>query len=271
MIKNEFKIFLTAVLFYTRIPCPKWVDHSADYLNKSARYLPLIGWIYGGVSCFVLLLSLLLNLSPEIAVVLSMVSGILLTGAFHEDGFADVCDGFGGGWKKQKILDIMKDSRVGAYAVIGLVLLLLLKFLLILKLTNLILNSTYANPALKPIKLLFVLIVSHSLSRYAAISIAFTDTYAREDADSKSVSAVGSFTRIEILVGLFFTLLPLGFFAVHHLPILGILIPVILLRIYLASYFRKWIGGYTGDCLGAAQQICEVVIYLSFIALWNYI
>ena len=125
--KKQLHIFFTALMFYTRIPCPKNIDHNPDYLNKASRYFPLIGWIVGGI-CFGIYYLASIVFSVEIALILSMIAGILTTGAFHEDGFADVCDGFGGGWTKEKILLIMKDSAIGAYGAIGLVLLFLLKF-----------------------------------------------------------------------------------------------------------------------------------------------
>src|SRR5437868_4874930 len=101
--KREFRIFLTAVMFYTRLPCPKWVDHSSEYLGKSARYLPLIGIIIGGIGAVVYEISLLVFPSA-IALLLSMIATIYITGALHEDGVSDVCDGFGAGWKKDDIL-----------------------------------------------------------------------------------------------------------------------------------------------------------------------
>ena len=125
--KKELHIFFTTLMFYTRIPCPKNIDHNPEYLNKATRYFPIVGWIVGGISFAVYYLSSIV-FSQEIAIILSMIGGILTTGAFHEDGFADVCDGFGGGWTKEKILMIMKDSAIGAYGAIGLVLLFLLKF-----------------------------------------------------------------------------------------------------------------------------------------------
>src|SRR6478609_3085615 len=125
--KKELHIFFTALLFYTRIPCPKNIDHNPDYLHKASRYFPLVGWIVGALTFIIYYLSSFLFPS-QIAIVLSIIAGILITGAFHEDGFADVCDGFGGGWTKEKILTIMKDSAIGAYGAIGLVLLFLLKF-----------------------------------------------------------------------------------------------------------------------------------------------
>src|SRR5436190_21504127 len=133
--KKELHIFFTALLFYTRIPCPKNIDHNPDYLNKTSRYFPLVGWIVGGITFVVYYLSAFIFTS-EIAVVLSIIAGILVTGAFHEDGFADVCDGFGGGWTKDKILLIMKDSRVGAFGVIGIISMLAAKYLLLRELPS---------------------------------------------------------------------------------------------------------------------------------------
>jgi adenosylcobinamide-GDP ribazoletransferase len=95
--KEEIKIFFTALMFYTRIPCPKDIDHSPEYINKATRYFPLIGWIVGGISVAVFFASSLL-FEANIAVLMSLIAGILVTGAFHEDGLADVFDGFGGGW-----------------------------------------------------------------------------------------------------------------------------------------------------------------------------
>src|SRR6187402_838017 len=164
--KKQLHIFFTALMFYTRIPCPKNIDHNPDYLNKASRYFPLIGWIVGGISFFVYYLSSVL-FSNEIAVILSIIAGILLTGAFHEDGFADVCDGFGGGWTKQKILTIMKDSAIGAYGAIGLVLLFLLKFQVLYNLVSLP-QTCNLQPAICN---LLLFISAHSVSRLSAISI----------------------------------------------------------------------------------------------------
>ncbi|MCJ7446240.1 MAG: adenosylcobinamide-GDP ribazoletransferase [Bacteroidales bacterium] len=265
MLKNELKIFFTAVMFYTRMPCPKWVEHSPVYLNKTSRYFPLIGWITGTVFFISLYLSLVI-FPIEIAVVISMISGILLTGAFHEDGFADVCDGFGGGWKKQRILEIMKDSRIGTYGVIGLALLLLLKFYTLKYIINI------AVPNLNnSITLLLIFVSAHSVSRLAAISIVFTHQYIREDEESKAKSVVRNYSWKEVIGSFFFGLVPLICLALYQLQIIYALIPLLFARFMLSGYFKKWIGGYTGDCLGATQQVCEVVYYLSIITIWKFI
>jgi len=263
--KKELHIFFTALLFYTRIPCPKNIDHNPDYLNKASRYFPLVGWIVGGISFLVYYFSSFL-FSSEIAIILSIVAGILVTGAFHEDGFADVCDGFGGGWTKEKILLIMKDSAIGAYGAIGLVLLFLLKFQ---ALSSMLSVSTINH---QPSTIIFLLFVSaHSISRLAAVSIVFTHEYARVDASSKSKDIAQKHSWREVLGAFFFGILPLAVLSYFQWQFLLVLIPVFVARIFLARYFQKWIGGYTGDCLGATQQVCEVVFYLSVIALWKFI
>lgn len=260
--KKELHIFFTCLMFYTRIPCPKNISHDPEYLNKATRYFPLIGWIVGSIS-FVAFYVSSLFLSTETAVILAIITSILTTGAFHEDGFADVCDGFGGGWTKEKILMIMKDSAIGAYGAIGLVLLFLLKFKLLSESVLLFSSEKY---------LVFLLFISaHSLSRLAAISIIFTHQYSRDDASSKSKPIAKNHSWKEVLGSFFFGLIPLLALSYFQYKILLVLIPVFLTRYFLARYFQKWIDGYTGDCLGATQQVCEVVYYLSILFIWKFI
>jgi adenosylcobinamide-GDP ribazoletransferase len=264
--KKQLHIFFTALMFYTRIPCPKNIDHNPEYLNKASRYFPLIGWIVGGI-CFGIYYLASILFSVEIALILSMIAGILTTGAFHEDGFADVCDGFGGGWTKEKILLIMKDSAIGAYGAIGLVLWFLLKFQV---LYNLVSKSEIVNLQ-SVICILLLFISAHSVSRLAAISIVFTHQYSREDASSKSKPIAQNFTWKEVVGASVFGLLPLIVLSFFQWQLLLALVPVFIARFFLARYFQKWIDGYTGDCLGATQQVCEVVFYLSIIAIWKFI
>jgi adenosylcobinamide-GDP ribazoletransferase len=267
--KKQLHIFFTALMFYTRIPCPKNIDHNPDYLNKASRYFPLIGWIVGGISFVVYYLASLV-FSVEIALILSIIAGILTTGAFHEDGFADVCDGFGGGWTKEKILMIMKDSAIGAYGAIGLVLLFLLKFQSLIQLMNNIQNTELTIYNLQ-FTIFFLFVSAHSVSRLVAISIVFTHQYSRDDASSKSKPIAKSFTWKEVVGALFFGLLPLVVLSFFQWQLLLALVPVFITRFFLARYFQKWIDGYTGDCLGATQQVCEIIFYLSIIAIWKFI
>ncbi|WP_343695339.1 adenosylcobinamide-GDP ribazoletransferase [Flavobacterium sp.] len=260
--KKELHIFFTCLMFYTRIPCPKNINHDPDYLNKATRYFPFIGWIVGSIS-FLAFYFFSLFLSTETAVIFAIISSVLTTGAFHEDGFADVCDGFGGGWTKEKILMIMKDSAIGAYGAIGLVLLFLAKFKLLSESISIFTNN---------ILLIYLLFISaHSLSRLAAISIIFTHEYSRDDASSKSKPIAKNHSSKEVLGSFFFGLIPLLALSYFNYKILLALIPVFITRYFLARYFQKWIDGYTGDCLGATQQVCEVIYYVSILFIWKFI
>lgn len=257
--RRELQIFFTALMFYTRIPCPSWVNHDAGYLNLATRYFPFIGWIVALVSWLTYLLSSTV-LSTDISVVLSMTAGILTTGAFHEDGFADVCDGFGGGWTKEKILVIMKDSRVGTYGAVGLILILMTKFMTLQHFAAL---SIYTMGA--------ILLMAHSLSRLAAVCIIFTLGYAREDADSKAKPVAQQLQVKNLITAGVFGLFPLAWLCTISIYFLVVVTPVLIIILYLRGYFKKWLGGYTGDCLGATQQVTEVAIYLTVMAIWKFI
>lgn len=252
--KKQIHIFLTALMFFTRIPCPKWVDHSPEILNKSTRYFSLVGILVGLISAFFYLVAAQL-FSTEIALIISMIASIWTTGAFHEDGFADVCDGFGGGWTKDKILLIMKDSRLGTYGTVGIIFILATKFLSLSEI---------------PTEYIALTIISgHSISRFTATALIFTHPYVRETNDSKSKPAADKMTLNSFVVSAFFGLLPLVFFQ-NHLVFL-VLIPLAITKWWLSRFFKKWIGGQTGDCAGALQQLSEVIYYLSILGLWKYI
>lgn len=251
-IKNEWRIFLTAVMFYTRIPCPAWVGYSEERLNQSSRYFPLVGLVVGGLTAAVFAAAHLVFPMP-VAVLLSLMAGIYATGAFHEDGLADFFDGFGGGWEKADILKIMKDSRVGTYGVIGLGMMVALKFLL--------LNAI--GPALVP----SALIAGHSLSRFFAGSFLVTHDYVREDRLSKVKPLATHMSRRTLAVSALWCLLPLpGLISWGLAYGLGIML---LIRYLMGRYLLKRIGGYTGDCLGAAQQMLEVGFYLGMALRWS--
>lgn len=252
--KRELQIFLTAIMFFTRIPCPKWVNHEPEFLTKSSKYFSLVGLIVGGIGALVYF-GFSFIFSTEIAVALSMVATIYTTGAFHEDGFADVCDGLGGGWTKDKILLIMKDSRLGTYGAAGLGLILGIKFLALSDM---------------PVHTIPLIIISgHSLSRFIATTLIYTHTYVRDTEDSKAKPAAKSMSFSMLVSSAIFGVLPLFFFKTWLIFLT--LIPCYLAKMYLAAKFKKWLGGQTGDCAGAVQQFSEVIFYLSVLALWKFI
>ncbi|MCO4757295.1 MAG: adenosylcobinamide-GDP ribazoletransferase [Oceanospirillaceae bacterium] len=240
----EVHLFFNALTFFTRIPAPAWVEFSDSNLNHASRYFPWIGLIVGATAALVYFVACMLFPSA-IAITLSMIATVWLTGGFHEDGLADVCDGFGGGWEKTQILTIMKDSRLGTYGALGLVFALFMKFQTLSLIEQLI-------PAL---------LLAHTLSRFAAITLIYSDNYVREDQQSKAKPLANRMSRRELMIAaipVLLCLIPLG------PKIWLVIIPVWLMRNWLSYFFRRWIGGYTGDCLGATQQLCELTVYLYF-------
>ncbi|WP_026999123.1 adenosylcobinamide-GDP ribazoletransferase [Eisenibacter elegans] len=256
-LRAQIHIFFTALMFYTRIPCPSWVTHSAEYLNKATVYFPVIGWIVGGAAALVFVAAQGVW-GGLVAVVLSTIATIWITGAFHEDGFADVCDGFGGGWTKMRILEIMKDSRVGAFGVIGMIGMLGLKLATLYELQQMV----YLPPWL---------IIGHTLSRYTAVCLVATDEYVRENDDAKAKPIAKGMGKKDWFFATLLALVPV-IWAVSGLWPVWALLAVLVFGVWLmmGRYFRKRIGGYTGDCLGATQQVAEVVIYLGLQALFTH-
>ncbi len=251
----QWDIFLTAVMFLTRIPVPHTINHNSDMLQKAARYFTWVGLVIGAIGALVYFL-MGWYLPGSYAIAFSMLATILATGAFHEDGFADCCDAFGGGWTKEKILLIMKDSRLGTFGVIGLMGILGFKFLFLSSLSVLC----------TPLQLAFMLIAAHSTSRLMAIGIMQSYAYVQDmDASKSKPIASRKLTRAELLVAGLGALAPM--FLLKPLFWL-VLLPMAAAGWLAGKYFNKWVGGYTGDCLGATQQITELVFYLSALVIF---
>ncbi|MGD9557018.1 MAG: adenosylcobinamide-GDP ribazoletransferase [Mangrovibacterium sp.] len=245
MMKKQINWLLTAVMFYTRIPVPRSLEFSHENLNRATRYFPLIGWIVGGSGAAVFY-GLSFVLPMELAVFLSMAFTILLTGAFHEDGFADFCDGFGGGYTPEKILSIMKDSRIGTYGTIGLIAMLGTKFL-----------TLQAMPAAMIPLMLFS---GHAFSRLMPVLIIFTGKYSRNDEQSKTKPVGKKGRHSDLIIAWVTALLPM---ALLPWQLTALAVPsALLMTAFFKRYTERKIGGYTGDCLGALQQMTEVLFYL---------
>jgi len=254
---QQLRLFLTAVQFFTRLPVPAWVGHSAQQLEQAARYLPLVGMLVGAISATVLYLAVQV-LPLSLAIGLSMAASILVTGAFHEDGLSDFADGFGGGHTKEKMLAIMKDSRVGAYGAIAIVLVLLLKYQALVELVG-------------KHSLLFaaaVLIAAHAVSRLMAASIMLTQRYVRED-DSARAKPAAQLGHASFAVALLTGIAALAILyaaGANASAILTAAASALLMRAHLAWRLQRRLGGYTGDCLGAVQQLTEIAFYLGLLA-----
>lgn len=248
-LRRELEYFFGAVRFFTRLPVPAWAGHSAEALNHSSRYLPAVGLLIGTLGALVYFGAAFIW-PKSVAILLSMAVTIYATGAFHEDGLSDMVDGLGGGWEKLRILEIMKDSRVGSYGVVALVLALLGKFT--------VLNELDAT--LMPL----ALIAGHAFSRFCSTLLLASMDYVREDLLSKSKPLATRLSTAELLIAGLFTLAGLWF-----LPWANLLMATglaLLATFWLARLFKRWLGGYTGDCLGAVQQVSEIGFYLGLLA-----
>ena len=245
MIKKEIQILGASILYFSRLPLPFKVPFNKNNQQKVLTWLPFVGLLAGGIGALAFYVFFLL-LPQTVSVMLAFSAMILVTGAFHEDGFADVCDAFGGGYSKEQRLLIMKDSRIGAYAAIGLILLFALK--------------VSALSGMNSHVMVLILIASQALSRWPVLLITKFWKYARKTNDSKSADTSKPISILRIIIALLISCVPLCFFETWYvffsIPLL------IIVSIFFGFWFSNKINGYTGDCLGAAQQINEVVFYI---------
>lgn len=260
-LKLQWRYFQLAVGFFTRLPVPSLPDFQEAELNHAARYFPLVGLLIGLISAIVWWLSTLV-FPASIAVLCSMAATIYLTGAFHEDGLADSADGLGGGLDKTRKLEIMQDSRLGSYGAIALIGCLIFKF--------------QALSALPVASLPFALIAAHALSRLAAVYIMATMPYVRSAGKSKPLattltrndlwcaSAFGLWSWVGF--GCLLWLNHSGLASLEFLSLTGL--PVALVWWWWRNLLLRNLQGYTGDTLGAIQQLTELAFYLGLLA-WS--
>jgi adenosylcobinamide-GDP ribazoletransferase len=253
--KHELRLFFIALQFFTRVPIPRWVGFEPSWLNACARHFPLVGFCIGAVAAAVLWAGHLL-FTPAVAVLLSMAASVVLTGAFHEDGWADTCDALGGAVGRERALVIMKDSRIGSYGAVGLVLMLGLKA-----------AATLALPLAWAIA---AVLFAHTASRFAPVLLIRFLRYGGdvEHAKAKPLAQQISVTGLAV-AALWVLLIAVGLVVWQPawLTAMSVSVLTALLGVlWCARWFQKRLGGYTGDTLGASQQITEVLILLSWVA-----
>ncbi|WP_457857102.1 adenosylcobinamide-GDP ribazoletransferase [Psychrobacter pulmonis] len=259
-IKYEWRLLLVAVQFLTRLPVPQFANYNPQWLHQSSRYFPGVGLLVGLLCASVFWLGSLL-FTPLVAAVISTAFGIRLTGAFHEDGLADSCDGLGGGLTRARTLTIMKDSRLGTYGVLGLVSALLIKISLL---------------ASMPLSVAIVaLIIGHTLSRLLCISLLALLPYGGEIEHAKAKPMAQQLTPLQGLLSSGWLILA-GVLVVLLLPntvqkigiwqwSLALLLGIVATD-YMRRLLRRRLDGYTGDGLGATQQLSEIAIYIGLAA-----
>lgn len=253
--------YLLAVQFFTRLPITgalaQWVGYSPDMLRASAAHFPAIGWVVGGAGAM-LAAALLAALpaghyAPLVAVALSTVVTVLLTGALHEDGLADVADAFGGASDRERVLLIMKDSRVGAFGALALVLALLCKVALLALLASAGMGA-----------LCVALLLGHVLSRFWPLLVIRLLPHVGDAAGSKSKPLADAISVHSLLAATLW-LIPALALVGWTQGAMALIVPFLLSMLCwgaLMRLFTRRLQGFTGDCLGATQQVCEIAVYL---------
>lgn len=249
--REEAAILLLAVQFLTRLPVPASPGFTPERLTAATRYYPLVGALVGALVALVYGLALL-AWPPLVAVLLSIAAGLALTGAFHEDGLADMFDGLGGGLTRDRALEIMRDSRIGTYGAAALVMALALK------------AATLT--AMPPFAVILALITGHGLSRFSAVLVIATSGYVRDHGTAKPVAeGVGRESLLIAAATALMLWLALGIVLGPMAALLGGL-GLAAGHWGMRRVFERKLGGYTGDCLGAVQQGSEIGFYLGVLA-----
>lgn len=260
---NAIRHFLLAVQFFTRIPVTgrlaDWVGFSPAMLRASAGHFPGVGWLVGTVAAVVYgLLAVLLpdtTFTPLVAAALSTLASVLMTGGFHEDGLADVTDGLGGSDNRARALEIMKDSRVGAFGAMALVLALLTKVALVA-----LLGSVEADLWL----ICSALFAAHVVSRTLPLLLIYWLPHVGDLAASKSKPLADNISLGSLLVAFLWCFVALALILSAQAAIdliVGCSFSLIAL-LYMYRLFKRRLQGFTGDGLGATQQVCEIAFYL---------
>lgn len=248
-IASEIGSLIASFVFFTRVPFPDFIISRGNFAS-ALRYFPLVGWLTGALSAGAFLLSLHGGFQKASAIIVSMIVSAGITGALHEDGLADTFDGLGGGRSREEKLRIMKDSSTGTYGVLAL---LFSKGLLLSFLSGI---PGAAIPSL--------LIATESFSRTMVLSSVLFLPYARSDSESKSGDVTVGYSKniASVLISLLFGLAP-SFYFFGRSALLLIIAPLVTGVLMTVVYHRK-LNGYTGDMLGAIQQITSILMVGSF-------
>lgn len=259
----QYRILAT-FMFFTRLPLWKIANVPAEHFKKVVPLWPLVGWLTGGVMAVTYALASMF-LPSVIAIILALVARVLLTGALHEDGFADFCDGFGGGTTRERTLEIMKDSHIGTYGVLGLI----LYYMLIIATIHS--AAPLFAPGIRPLAVGTMLLCGDTFCKWASSTIIYTLPYARKEEEAKNKLVYASVTFAEKVISIILGTLPIILLGEKGLVFLPSMVVSLITCLILFRTMQKRIQGYTGDCCGATFIICELVFYLTTLITLNTI
>jgi adenosylcobinamide-GDP ribazoletransferase len=247
---QEWRLFWTAVTLLTRLPAPRSIGFEEGWLPRSVSYFPVVGLIVGLGAAAAYCLAWLLW-PGALAALLALAAAAWLTGGLHEDGWADLFDGLAASRERERMLTVMKDSRIGALGALALILLIGGKLAALISLP----------PAQAPA----ALVAAHVLSRWSSLPLLWSLPYARPEG-GMALALAGTATLGRVAAGT-------GAAAIVALLLGWRALPVAVVAVIatLASglFFRARLGGVTGDCLGATNQLVELAVLLTLAARWH--
>lgn len=256
---HELRLACIALQFFTRVPVPRWVGFDPAWLNASARHFPLVGMCVGVVATGVLALAAWVFPMP-VAVLLAISATVWMTGAFHEDGLADTCDALGGNVSRERALEIMKDSRIGSYGAVGLLL---------------VLGTKAAALATMPLAVALPAgWLAHTFSRWAPVLLIRLLPYAGDADRSKAKPLAQRVSGGSLMIASGWALLAVVCLAVWNpawlLGLAAATVGTVLGTVACGRWFHRRLGGITGDTLGATQQITELLALLGWLAMLRW-
>jgi adenosylcobinamide-GDP ribazoletransferase len=255
---HEFRLFLVALQFLTRLPVPAFREFDPAWLHASARWFPAVGLVVGGLIALALWGAALLW-PPALAVVLALGLGIALTGAFHEDGLADTWDALGGVVPRERALLIMKDSRLGSYGALALGVGLAAKALAL----HAVVGHSLALA-------LVALPLVHAWARAGTVVLIAALRYGGDEAHAKAKPLATRVNGGAVAVAVLTCALASGA-ALHAGLLPGAALAAVVAACALATaatgaWLQRRLGGYTGDGLGATEQHAELAAWLALAA-----
>jgi adenosylcobinamide-GDP ribazoletransferase len=256
--RHEWRLLCVALQYFTRVPVPTFAVFDTAWLSQSVRYFPVVGAIVGMIGAATLWLCAQFLPIP-IAALFALAATVAITGAFHEDGLADSFDALGGHVTRERALAIMRDSRIGTYGAAALGIALLLRW--------------QAIAALPLWLAMAALVCAHAAARAGAASLMATLAYVRLEDDAKAKPVAQDLGFANLLATVCAGVLPIALcsvlFPTLALPLCAGLFAIVAVRIACASWFRRRLGGYTGDTLGCCEQLGEIAYLLTVVAVSN--
>lgn len=249
--RTEIGLFVHALQFLTRLPVPAILDHDPAHLGRAARYFPAVGLIVGALAGAVFAAALWLGLPPLVAATLALGAQMLVTGALHEDGLADCADGLGGGATRERALEIMRDSRIGSYGALALGMSVLLR--------------VGALAPMGPLQGLAALVIAAVLGRAAVVMTLVSLPYARREGLASGAARAGGMATVLVALGTALAAAVL----LGGLPGLAAVVAAALAWTMASWRLMRRLQGYTGDGIGATEQLAEIAALMVLSVTWG--